>query len=86
MTEDGFPASSAEALAGYLDIPRPKMLVMMKNHTQDADGLLGSVIEGWTNREGPTYARLSEAVEKCGYPVVARKIKGQCFSHPDIIY
>ena len=80
MKEEGFPASSAEALAGYLGIPRSDML-MIKNHTQDVEGLLGSVIDEWTSREEPSYTKLSEAVKECGYPEIAKKIKGQCRSH-----
>ncbi len=79
MEEEGFPASSAEALAGYLGIPRSDMLMMMKNHPQDVEGLLGSVIDEWTSHEEPSYTRLSEAVKECGYPEIAKKIKGQCF-------
>ena len=71
-----FPASDAKNLGTYLDVPRAKIKVFRHDNTRDAEGMLIDVLDYWLETDPEkSWSKLAEAVEDCGYRVLAEKIR-----------
>ena len=71
-----FPASEAKELGTYLDVPRATIQEFRQNNMGDAKGMLIDILDYWLERvPEKSWSKLAEAVEDCGYGVLAEKIR-----------
>ena len=71
-----FPASKAKELGTYLDIPCANMQEFRQNNVGDAKGMLIDILDYWLETDPEkSWSKLAEAVEDCGYEVLAEKIR-----------
>ena len=71
-----FPASEAKELGTYLDIPRANIQEFRQNNVGNAKGMLIDVLDYWLETDPEkSWSKLTEAVEDCGYGVLAEKIR-----------
>ena len=71
-----FPASDAKSLGTYLDVPHAKIKLFRHDNTGDAEGMLIDVLDYWLETDPEkSWSKLAEAVEDCGYGVLAEKIR-----------
>ena len=76
MFGNEFPASDAKSLGTYLDVPRAKIKVFRHDNTGDAEGMLIDVLDYWLDTDPEkSWSKLADAVEDCGYEVLAEKIR-----------
>ena len=71
-----FPASKAKELGTYLEVPDTSMQEFRTNNTGDSKGMLIDVLNYWLKTDPEkSWSKLAEAVEDCGYGVLAEKIR-----------
>ena len=71
-----FPASEANMLGTYLEIPYAKLQEFKWNNSSDAERFLLDTINYWLeNDEEKSWTKLAEALEDCGYKVLAEKAR-----------
>ena len=74
-----FPCTEARKLGTFLDLPYTKLQDFSHNNTGNVEGLMIDVLNYWleTDQE-KSWTKLAEAVEDCGYGVLAEKIRQNC--------
>ena len=71
-----FPANVAKELGTYLDVPHAKIQEFRENNMGNAKGMLIDVLNYWLETDPEkSWSKLAEAVEDCGYGVLAEKIR-----------
>ena len=71
-----FPASEAKELGTYLDVPHARIQEFRENNMGNAKGMLIDVLNYWLETDPEKcWSKLAEAVEDCGYGVLAEKIR-----------
>jgi len=71
-----FPSSEAKKLGTFLDISNTKLQEFKKNNLGDVEGMMLDVLNYWLETDPrKSWAKLAEAVEDCGYGVLAKKIQ-----------
>ena len=71
-----FPCSEARKLGTFLDLSYTKLQDLSHNHTGNVDGLMMDVLSYWLETDPEkSWSKLAEAVENCGYGVVAGNIR-----------
>ena len=80
-----FRDSAAEELGTYLDIPNTIIQEFREYNKGNPKGLLIDVLDYWIETDPEnSWSKLAEAVEDCGYGVLAEKIR-QKFSDFSIL-
>jgi len=78
MIHKEFASSEAKKLGTYLNISYPKLKEFRHNNLGDSEGMLFDVLNFWLDTDPKkSWKKLAEALEECGYGVVAEKIKNQ---------
>ena len=76
LFRDKFPASNARILGTYLDISYAKLQELKQDNSSDAEGFLLDIINYWLeNDTEKSWTKLAEAVEDCGYKLLAEKAR-----------
>ena len=71
-----FPSSEVMELAIYLDVPHTHIQEFRHHNVGDAQGMLLDVLNYWLETDPEkSWSKLAEAVEDCGYGVLAEKIR-----------
>ena len=71
-----FPANEAKELGTYLEVPHANIQEFRQNNMSDAKGMLIDVLDYWLETDPKkSWSKLAEAVEDCGYGVLAKKIR-----------
>ena len=71
-----FPASKAKELGTYLEVPCASIQEFGQNNMSNAKGMLIDVLNYWLERDlEKSWSKLAEAVEDCGYVVLAEKMR-----------
>ena len=71
-----FPGSDAKELGTYLGVPRASIQEFKENNMGNAKGMLIDVLNYWLETDSEkSWSKLAEAVEDCGYGVLAEKIR-----------
>ena len=71
-----FPASKAKNLGAYLEVPVASIHEFRENNIGNVSGMLIDVLNYWLNTDPEkSWSKLAEAVEDCGYGVLAEKMR-----------
>ena len=71
-----FPGSEAKELGTYLGVPRANIQEFRENNLGNAKGMLIDILDYWLDADSEkSWSKLAEAVEDCGYVVLAEKIR-----------
>ena len=71
-----FAANVAKELGTFLDVPHAKIQEFRENNIGNARGMLIDVLNYWLETDPEkSWSKLAEAVEDCGYGVLAEKIR-----------
>ena len=73
---DNIPCSEARRLGTFLDLSYSKLQDLSHNNTGNVEGLMMDVLNYWLETDPEkSWSKLAEAVEDCGYGVLAEKIR-----------
>ena len=76
LFQDNFPCSEAKKLGTFLDISYTKLQDLSHNNMGNVEGLMIDVLSYWLETDPEkSWSKLAEAVEGCGYGVLAEKIR-----------
>ena len=71
-----FPASKAKELGTYLEVPDANIQEFRENNMVNVNGMLIDVLNYWLKTDPEkSWSKLAEAVEDCGYGVLAEKMR-----------
>ena len=71
-----FPARKAKELGTYLEVPDANIQDFRENNIVDVNGMLIDVLNYWLKTDPEkSWIKLAEAVEDCGYGVLAENIR-----------
>ncbi len=75
LREEGFKAVHAERLGKCLDCPATQFEELKRNN-RDSKSLLRAIIQCWLDNDFyPSWNSLAVALDKCGYRLMADKIR-----------
>ena len=73
-----FPASEANELGVYLDLPLPRLKEFSDNNSKDCKKVMQDVINYWLeNSKNKSWMKLAGAVEACGHAGLADTIRSK---------
>ena len=73
---DKFPSSKAKELGTYLSISHVRLKDFSHNNMGNVEGMMIDVLNYWLETDPrKSWIKLAEAVEECGYGVLANKIR-----------
>ncbi len=76
LRDEGFKAVDAERLGKCLDGPSSQLEELKRNNMNDFISLLRDIIQCWLkNNFNPSWNSLAVALDKCGYRLMADKIR-----------
>ena len=76
LFRDNFPYSEARRLGVFLDLSYSKLQDLSHNNTGNVEGLMMDVLNYWLETDPEkSWSKLADAVEDCGYGVLAEKIR-----------
>ena len=76
LFRDNFPCSEARRLGTFLDLPYSKLQYLSHNNTGNTEALMTDVLGYWVETDPEkSWSKLAEAVEDCGYGILAEKIR-----------
>ena len=76
LFQGNFPCSEARRLGAFLDLSYSKLQDLSHNNMGNVDGLLMDVLNYWLETDPEkSWEKLAEAVEDCGYRVLAERIR-----------
>ena len=74
--DNNFPCCKAKKLGTYLNLIYSKLQDLSCDNTCDVEGFMMDVINYWLETDPEkSWSKLAEAVEDCGYGVLAEKIR-----------
>ena len=76
LFRDNFPCSEARKLGTFLDLSYSKLHDLSHNNMGNVEGLMMDVLNYWLETDPEkSWTKLAEAVEDCGYGVLAEEIR-----------
>ena len=76
LFRDNFPCSEARRLGTFLDLSYSKLQDLSHNNMGNVEGLMMDVLIYWLETDPEkSWTKLAEAVEDCGYRILAEEIR-----------